>query len=88
MPAGQPIPDLFGYPDGANEKVDWPLEKGGAIAFDPVSQKQQNPADYKQTNSGSPHPEQGQDNSGKEDGDSQNVQKLVPSTVMFVMILD
>src|SRR6516165_5896314 len=83
----QESPELLGNPDRPDQQIDRPLEKRGMIAFNPVSQEQQNPAACKTSCAPAPSHEDQENQPGKNEWNADAMKQFVPGRAMFVIVL-
>src|ERR1700722_5401758 len=86
MLAAQETPELFPAPDGSNEQIDRPLEKGGMVAFDAMTQEQKNPAAEKQRSAQNPLHQNQKDDASENQRNADAMQKLVPGGGVLMII--
>jgi hypothetical protein len=87
MLSGQEHPRFLSYPDWSDQQIYRSLEKRRMIPFDPVSQEQKHPAAHEERSAPNPFCEQEQDETGKDHGNADTVQELIPARSVFVIVL-
>jgi hypothetical protein len=86
-PAQQAFLDFFQHPDGADQEVDRALEEGGFVAFDAMSQEEEDPATDEKGQTEAPMQDCQQDQAYKDCGNANGVEDFIPGVVVFVVVL-
>src|ERR1700732_1306788 len=87
MFSSQEHPRFLSYPDWSDQQIHRSLEKRRMIAFDPVSQEQKHPAAHEERSAPNPFCEKEQNEPGKDHGDADTMQQLIPAGRVFVIVL-
>src|ERR1700737_3807993 len=85
--SAQEHPQLLGHPDGSHQKIDRTLEECRMITLDAMTQEKKNPTPEEEQSSPDPLGEDQENDAGKNQGNADAVQHLVPDRRMLVIIL-
>src|SRR5258708_27964764 len=83
----QEHPCFLRNPYRPNQQIDRSLEKCRTVSLNAVAEKEKYPASQKKSSSPNPFHEKEKNNSGKNHGDANSMQKLVPAGFVLAIVL-
>src|SRR5271165_6185695 len=80
-------PQFLQHPYGTDQQVDRSLEESRVVAFDAMTQQQENPATHKTGQTPTPAQQDEQNKAHEDQGDANRVENFIPDRIMLMVVL-